>query len=154
MITNSKVIYILVILLTTISCNRTLDADCPEFHSPDPIVHSLTACKNKEWKVESYTKNGQDVLSGLENCIKDNMDVYFCDHRFESVEGKIKCAIDDPYLKETGSWYFNDDTTEIEVTIGQEFFILKILELTDDKFHYISTNHNDTVETVLMPAKM
>ena len=68
------------------------------------------------------------------------------------IEGELKCNSEDPYLRETGFWYFNDDSTEVEVTIGTEFYILKIIELSTDKFHYIYTHHDDTTVLRLSSA--
>ena len=112
---------------------------------------SLAGNKKKEWKIEKYFINGENKLKKLEDCEKDNLDVYFTDHRFESVEGKKKCKPGDPYLTDTGYWYFNEDSTEIEVTIGYDFYILKLIELSSSKFHYISITKTDTIEAVLTP---
>ena len=87
----------------------------------------------------------------MKDCEKDNLDIYFTDHRFESMEGKTKCKHDSPIITETGYWYFNEDTTEIEVTIGYDFYILKLIELSSDRFHYISIANTDTIEAVLSP---
>ena len=148
--------YIIILLLFTLisSCGEIRKDEYTTVNNFDKKVNDLTSCSNKEWKVVSHEKNGVDLLSNLDNCISDNLDIYFCDHRFESVEGNSKCKNENPYLIETGCWYFNEDTTELEVTIGKDFYILKIIELTDNKFHYISTNHDDTVETILKPARM
>ena len=112
---------------------------------------TLAGNKKKEWKIEKYIINGKNKLKKLKDCEKDNLDVYFTDHRFESIEGKKKCKAGDPYLTDTGYWYFNEDTTEIEVTIGYDFYILKLIELSSNKFHYISITNSDTIEAVLTP---
>lgn len=122
-------------------------------HSND-IMYSLVGNKMKEWKIDSYKVNGTNILSEMDDCIIDNMDIYFADHRFESVEGSLKCKTNDPYITETGHWFFNGDSTEIEVSIDKDFYILRIIELSTLKLHYISYNHEDTIEAILSPANM
>lgn len=114
-------------------------------------VSVLAGEKSKEWEVEKYILNGKDIVPHLDNCVSDNLDIYFADHRFESVEGESKCKEDDPFITETGHWHFNEDTTEIEVSTSKDFYILKLLELSPEKFHYLSCNHIDTVEAILKP---
>lgn len=135
------------------SCNNKKDVKQKQavFLPRENKMSTLAGSKKKEWKIEKYYINGENKLEKLEDCEKDNLDVYFTDHRFESIEGKKKCKPSDPYLTDTGYWYFNEDTTEIEVTIGYDFYILKLIELSSDKFHYISISDSDTIEAILTP---
>ncbi len=133
------------------SCNTGSENKSLTFSPRQNKISILAGCKKKEWKVEKYFINGEDVLAKLKDCEKDNLDVYFTDHRGESMEGKTKCKHYSPMVTETGYWYFNEDTTEIEVTIGYDFYILKLIELSSDKFHYISITNTDTIETILSP---
>ncbi|MCF8371603.1 MAG: hypothetical protein K9H64_08265 [Bacteroidales bacterium] len=117
-------------------------------------MFSLAGDKMKGWAIESYVYNGKDILPGLDECLADNLDVYFSDHRFESVEGNKKCNDKDPYITETGHWYFNEDSTEIEVSTSKDFYILKLIEISSDKLHYRSCTPKDTIEAVLRPANL
>ncbi len=133
------------------SGNEELMQDDLLNQNTDKLI-SLTGTKMKEWKIESYVVNGKNLLLELDNCQIDNMDIYFADHRFESVEGPQKCQENDPYITETGHWYFNEDSTEIEVSIEKDFYILKLIEISPSKLHYISCNHTDTIEAILSPS--
>ena len=139
-----NIILIISFLTFLTSCNEKEKQNAVKLLQGNSKIENLTGNKNKKWEIISYTKNGVNLLSKMDKCVQDNMDVYFYDHSFVSIEGELKCNSEDPYLRETGFWYFNDDSTEVEVTIGTEFYILKIIELSTDKFHYIYTNHNDT----------
>ncbi len=121
-------------------------------HNTDKLF-SLSGIKKKQWKVDTYNVNGKNLLKEMSDCQTDNLDIYFSDHRFESVEGATKCKENDPYITENGHWHFNEDSTEIEVSIEKDFYILKIIELLPSKFHYKSCNHGDTIEAVLLEVK-
>jgi len=133
------------------SCNSGSKKEPAAFSPRQNKISTLAGNKKKEWKVEKYYMNGENILNKLKDCEKDNLDIYFTDHRFESMEGKTKCKHDNPEITETGYWYFNEDTTEIEVTIGYDFYILRLIELSSDKFHYISITNSDTIEAILSP---
>lgn len=140
--------------ISVVSCNSSREETLKDdlFAQEQDKMVSLTGEKMKEWKVESYVLNGVDVLSGLDACKADNLDIYFADHRFESVEGSKKCNEADPYITETGHWHFNGDSSEIEVSISKDFYILRLIEISPTKLHYLSCNHKDTVEAVLRPT--
>ena len=114
----------------------------------------LSGEKMKEWEIEKYILNGKNVIPSMDKCLTDNLDIYFADHRFESVEGSTKCEEDAPFITDTGHWHFNEDSTEIEVSTPHDFYILKLIEITTEKFHYFSCNHQDTVEAILRPKSI
>jgi len=106
----------------------------------------------KAWAIESFTVDGIDQLKGLEACQLDNLDVYYRNLVYESIEGNTRCKNNDPEVRRHGKWSLNADSTAIEVKLGMDLLTLQIVEITDKKLHYRSTNNNHITEAVLVAS--
>lgn len=106
----------------------------------------------KTWAIESFTVDGIDQLKTLEPCQLDNMDVYYRNLVYESVEGDSRCKTNDPDIRRYGKWSLNADSTAIEVKLGTDLFSLQIVEITEKKLHYRSTSNNQVTEAVLVAS--
>lgn len=102
----------------------------------------------KAWAIESFTVNKVDQLKDLESCQLDNLDLYYRNLVFESVEGDTRCKTTDSDLRGRGKWTLNADSTGIEIKLGQQFHSLQIIELTQTRFHYKADNDGQITEAV------
>jgi|GEM_PF-1000140 len=115
-------------------------------------AEKLSGKTEKAWQIKSFTVDGQDMLAGLKSCELDNLDVYYASGVYESHEGNTKCNPADQDIRRRGKWALNEDSTSVDVKLGNSWVSLKILELSDQKFHYTSINKGHVTEAVLTAA--
>lgn len=104
----------------------------------------------KAWAVESFSINGEDKLKDMKNCQLDNIDCYYRNQIYESLEGNSRCTETDPELISRGKWTLNADSTAIEVKLGSRMYTLQIINLTKNRLHYRSVVNKQTTEAVLV----
>jgi hypothetical protein len=116
------------------------------------IAWLLAGDVSKAWAIESFTVDGIDQLQGLAACELDNLDVYYRNLVYESIEGKLRCKTSDPEVRRHGKWSLNADSTAIDVKLGMDLFTLQIVEITEKKLHYRSNDNNRVTEAVLVAS--
>jgi len=116
------------------------------------ILWLLAGDSYKAWTVELFTVNGLDQLKEMKPCQQDNLDLYYRNLVYESVEGNTKCEKTDPDLRQRGKWSMNSDSTTVELKLGRQLFTIQIVELTETRFHYKVDLNGQITEAVLKSA--
>ena len=110
------------------------------------MIMMLAGEKMKKWEIDTYAINGTVLDEVTEYHHSGNSNVFFTDHRLEIIR--------DDEILETGHWYFSEDSSEIEVTLGSKFYIYKLIEISSSELQYICVNRSDTIETVLRTQQL
>ncbi len=109
-------------------------------------IMMLAGDKMKKWNIDSYSINGTVLDDNAEYHHSGNSNIFFKDHRLEIVR--------DNKIEETGHWHFSEDSTEIEVSIGCNFFIYKLIEISQSEMQYMCVNKSDTIETIMKTQQL
>lgn len=109
---------------------------------------SGTSFVGKPWSL-----TGIDIELGTViplSCIGDNNFTYFQNGRYEVNEGVTKCeATDPPGL--VGSWFFNENETQITVQIEDSIRVWDIIDITSS-VHRLSSNFDGDIRTYTFEA--
>lgn len=69
------------------------------------------------WKLTSEIRNGQEVITNMAECDKDNIFMYKADFTVTENEGATKCDPNNPDIKRSGTWEFSEDETRIKIGV-------------------------------------
>jgi hypothetical protein len=109
-----------------------------------PLTVLIAGSEQKTWVITGNTTNGEDRYSQQEECVVDNLIIFYSNGVAEIREGKTKCGEVGDDLVFSGTWSINEETNEF---IWDETF--KILNITDDKLVLEYTDPETRTEITL-----
>ena len=117
----------LVFILISLSCKKNVTKTNAQL-----LTQENWKLTNQRQKI--ITDSWIDDYSTIQDCRKDNVLQYATDYTYSVDEGITKCSSSDPQIIITGSWYFQNNDSELVVNAAtsatQIFRIMKLDETT------------------------
>jgi hypothetical protein len=109
-----KLTHLLPFLFLAFACEK--DEDNGTKSKKDLLTKSSWVQITLKTRLSGTTTNFGDQFPTLDACRKDNRSKFNADQSYQVDEGPTKCSANATQIRETGTWYFNANETEITST--------------------------------------